>query len=55
MYTSIQWAAKELDGFAVKTQGEKGEYTTEYQNARLGPQDPLLFEIPPGYQKVGKP
>jgi hypothetical protein len=52
VYTSIQWAAKELDGFVVKTQGEKGEWTTEYQNIRLGPQDPSLFEIPSGYQKM---
>jgi len=52
MYTSIEWAAKELNGFIVKSQGEKGEWTTEYQNIRLGPQDPSLFEIPSGYHKL---
>ena len=52
VYTSIEWAAKELDGFVVKSQGEKGDWSTEYQNVQLGPQDPSLFESPPGYQKL---
>jgi Domain of unknown function (DUF4412) len=52
--TSVQleWAAKELDGFVVKRQDEKGTWATEYQNVKLGPQDPLLFELPAGYQKL---
>jgi len=52
VYTSIEWDAKELDGFAVKKQGEKGEWSTEYQNVQLGPQEASLFEIPNGYQKL---
>src|SRR5260370_17193476 len=51
-YTTIEWAAKELNGFVVKRQSEKGDWSTEYQNVQLGPQDPSLFEIPAGYQKL---
>jgi len=52
VYTSIEWDAKELNGFAVKKGDEKGAWTTEYQNVRLGPQDPSLFEVPAVYKKV---
>lgn len=52
VYVSIEWAAKELDGFVVKKSDEKGSWSTEYQNVQLGPQDPSLFEIPAGYQKL---
>ncbi len=55
VYTGLQWAAKELDGFVVKMVDEKTKATTEYENIRLGPQDPALFEIPPGYQKFAMP
>ncbi len=55
VYSGLQWAAKELDGFVVKMMDEKTKATTEYQNVRLGPQDPSLFEIPPGYKKLGMP
>jgi len=51
-YTSIEWEAKELDGFAVKAQDEKGHWSREYSNVKLGPQDASLFEIPAGYQKM---
>lgn len=51
VYVSIEWAAKELDGFVVKKADEKGSWSTEYQNVQLGPQNPALFEIPDGYQK----
>jgi hypothetical protein len=51
VYVSIEWAAKELDGFVVKKSDEKGSWSTEYQNVQIGPQDPSLFEIPAGYQK----
>ncbi len=51
VYTGIEWDAKELNGFPVKRAGEKGDWSIEYQNVRLGPQDPSLFEIPAGYQK----
>ena len=50
-YTSIEWDAKELNGFAVKKGDEKGAWTIEYQNVKLGPQDPSLFDLPAGYQK----
>jgi hypothetical protein len=51
VYTSIEWDAKELNGFAVKKGDEKGAWIIEYQNVHLGPQDPSLFELPAGYQK----
>jgi hypothetical protein len=52
VYTSIEWEAKELNGFAVKKGDEKGAWTIEYQNVHLGPQDPSLFEVPADYKKV---
>jgi hypothetical protein len=52
VYTHIEWDAKELDGFAVKKQGEKGDWSVEYQNVHFGPQDPSLFEVPADYQKM---
>lgn len=50
--TTIEWAAKELGGFVVKKLDEKTGEITEYQNIKLGPQDPSLFELPAGYQKM---
>ena len=50
--TYLEWAAKELDGFVVKRQDEKGSWSTEYKNVQLGAQDPSLFELPAGYQKM---
>jgi hypothetical protein len=52
VYKSFEWDAKELGGFPVKQQGEKGEWSKEYQNVHLGPQDASLFEIPEGYKKM---
>lgn len=52
VYVTIEWAAKELDGFVVKRADEKESWSTEYQNVQLGPQDPALFDIPAGYQKL---
>lgn len=54
-YVSLEWDAKELNGFPVKRVDEKGHWSTEYQNVRLGAQDPSLFEIPSGYQKISIP
>jgi len=51
-YNSLEWAAKELNGFVVKTADEKGSWSNEYQNIKLGPQDPSLFELPPDYKKL---
>ncbi len=53
VYTSLEWAAKELNGFVVKTQDEKGQWSNEYQNVKLGPQDASLFEVPSDYKKLG--
>jgi hypothetical protein len=50
--TTIEWAAKELNGFVVKKQDETTGELTEYKNIRLGPQDPSLFELPAGYKKM---
>jgi hypothetical protein len=52
VYTSLEWDAKELDGFPVKQADEKGSWSKQYQNVRLGPQDPSLFEIPADYKKI---
>jgi len=52
VYTSLEWDAKELDGFPVKQAGEKGEWSKEYSNVRLGPQNPSLFELPADYKKI---
>jgi Domain of unknown function (DUF4412) len=51
-YTNLEWAAKELSGFVVKRADEKGSWSTEYRNIQRGPQDPSLFEVPAGYQKM---
>jgi len=52
VYKSLEWDAKELDGFPVKQADEKGSWSKEYQNVKLGPQDPSLFEVPAGYKKL---
>ncbi len=54
-YVTIEWAAKELNGFVVKKQDEDATWTIEFQNIHLGPQDPSLFEVPAGYQKLAMP
>ena len=50
--STIDWAAKELGGFVVKKLDEKTGETTEYHNIKIGPQDPSLFELPAGYQRL---
>ncbi len=52
VYTSLEWTATQLNGMVVKTQDEKGQWSTEYQNVQLGPQDPSLFEVPADYKKL---
>jgi hypothetical protein len=52
VFNSIEWDAKELDGFPVKQAGEKDEWSKEYSNVRAGPQDPSLFELPADYKKI---
>jgi hypothetical protein len=51
-YIWIEWAAKELNGFVVKRQDEKGSWSIEYRNVLLGPQDASLFEVPAGYHRI---
>jgi hypothetical protein len=50
--SSIEWSAKDLGGFVVKKQDDTLGEVTEYKNIQLGPQDPSLFELPPGYKKM---
>lgn len=52
VYTHIEWDARELHGFPVKKQSVDGNWSTEYQNIRPGPQDSSLFELPDGYRKM---
>ncbi len=52
VYSIIEWAAKELDGFVVKRGGEQGKWSIEYSNVQLGPQDASLFKIPPAYKTI---
>lgn len=52
VYTALEWDAKELSGFPVKQADEKGGWSKEYQNVKLGAQDPSLFEIPADYKKI---
>lgn len=51
-----QWYAKKLN-FPIKTvyNGPQGEMVTEYTNIKEGKVSDSLFEIPPGYQKMGIP
>jgi hypothetical protein len=51
VYASIAWAAKELRGLIVKAQDQNRDWSTEYQNIQIGPQDPSLFEVPKDYKK----
>jgi Domain of unknown function (DUF4412) len=52
MVTFIEWAARDLNGFVVRREDEKGKWSIEYRNVQLKSQDPSLFEIPAGYQKL---
>jgi hypothetical protein len=51
-YAFTEWAAKDLGGFVVKREAQSGSWSMEYRNVQLAPQDPSLFEIPEGYQKM---
>ena len=48
-----QWARK--DGIPVRVQAVDGSWVVDYQNINAGPQPASLFEVPPGYQKMGLP
>ena len=55
-FGGFSWRTKE--GIQVKLDvlykegEEKHRMTTELRNLKIGPQDPQLFEIPPGYTKL---
>jgi len=51
-YSGTVWAATALNGFPVKMVDDKTGTVVEYENIRLGPPDPGLFELPPGYRKM---
>jgi hypothetical protein len=51
-YSETRWASKELGGLIIKY--TDGVQTLELENIKLGPQDPVLFEIPAGYQKKSR-
>jgi hypothetical protein len=49
-----QWVAPDIK-FAMKTARADGQWESLYSSVMLGPQDPKLFELPPGYTKVALP
>ena len=51
-YSGMVWLATALGNFPVKTTNDQTGSVTEYQNIKLGPPDPALFELPPGYKKM---
>jgi len=51
---TYQWLDAD-SGIPLKISDEKGQFIQEYKNLVVGPQDPSLFEIPAGYQKIGLP
>jgi len=51
-YSGTVWSAPELDGWPVKIVDETTGTTIEYENIRIGPIDPSLFELPSGYRKM---
>lgn len=56
-YEGTMWLSK--DGIIVKMEatatdgGNKYPFRLELKNVRIGKQDPKLFEVPAGYQKMG--
>ena len=51
-YSGMMWLAPALGNFPVKTTNDQVGSVTEYENIKLGPPDPSLFELPPGYRKM---
>jgi hypothetical protein len=49
-----QWI-DEAKHIPVKTAAIDGTWSTEFRDIKSGPQDPKLFEIPGGYQKMQMP
>ncbi len=52
-YSGVVWSALALNGFPIKMMDEKTGTVVEYENIRLGPPEAALFEVPPGYRKMG--
>jgi hypothetical protein len=52
-HSGVVWSALALNGFPIKMMEEKTGTVVEYQNIRIGPPDAALFEVPPGYRKMG--
>ena len=52
--TVLQWIDKEYT-IPVKTAAENGDWSTEYKNIKVGPQDEALFEVPAGCNKFSMP
>ncbi len=50
--SGMVWLATALNNFPVKMVHDQTGSVTEYENIKLGPPDPALFELPPGYRKM---
>lgn len=55
----FMWMSKDnimvkMDAVAID-KGSKNRFKSELTNIKIGKQDPALFEIPPGYQKMSMP
>jgi hypothetical protein len=58
-YGGTMWTSKEgilvkMDAVA-KGKGSEGRFRMELKNLKIGRQDPKLFEVPPGYQRIKMP
>jgi hypothetical protein len=54
MWTTKENIVVKMDAIAVDKK-EKHRYKTELTNLKIGKQDPALFEVPAGYQKMSIP
>jgi outer membrane lipoprotein-sorting protein len=58
-YSGTMWTSKEgimvkMDAVA-KGKGSKGRFRMELKNLKIGKQDPKLFEVPTGYERIRMP
>jgi Domain of unknown function (DUF4412) len=51
----FHWLATDLKDLPIKWSDEAGISVTELKNAKLGPSDDALFELPAGYSKMAMP
>ena len=54
MWTTKENIAVKLDAIAIDKK-EKHRFKTELTNLKIGKQDPTLFEVPAGYEKMSMP